>query len=141
MKGILPISIFKNMRPFLGTFFSLYKILFFTFLLSDGRKACPFMEACPFIFFSNCNVIFALNNYDYESTYSLKRRRFRQQFLKFTSLIKSSFLKNIKKSYLLILTPKRNPSCPQSRKERNNFKGLHKTFWDTTKKCENENLT
>ena len=80
------------------------------------------------MFFSKCNVIFALNNYDYESTYSLKRRRFRQQFLKFTSLIKSSFLKNIKKSYLLILTPKRNPSCPNPGRRETILKAFIKPF-------------
>ena len=89
---------FKNMWSFLLTLILLYKNIFIPSCWSKGKRACPFTEktlillmaqsfllrkvfviSLRVILSSNCNVVFAFNNYDYESTCSLGRRSFRQK--------------------------------------------------------------
>ena len=43
--------------------------------------------------------------------------------------------------FLTLKDPFISESCTEIKIELNFQKGLHKTFWGTTKKCENKNLT
>ena len=76
---------FKSMWPFLLTLISLYKTIFLpsrcrTLISLMALSFLPrkdFMMLLWVILSSNCNVIIALNNYGYKSTYSLRRWSFR----------------------------------------------------------------